>query len=165
MRRAWAIGLCLALGACATSYQPQSLTGGFDEVQLDTNVFRVTFKGNGYTSAERAEDLALLRSADLALKHGFTHFAIVEGKSRADLGIVSMPTQSTTTGSVNFAGNTAYGQANTVTSGGQSFLIRRPSSTNTIMCFQGKPDINGMVYDARFVFNSLGKKYGVDQSK
>lgn len=165
MRRACAIWLCLALAGCATTYQPQSLTGGFDEVQLDTNVFRVTFKGNGFTSSERAEDLALLRSADLALKHGFTHFVIVEGKSRAELGVATMPTQSTTTGTVNFQGNTAYGQANTVTSGGQAFLIRRPSSTNTILCFQGKPDIGGMVYDARFVFGSLGKKYGVSESK
>ena len=48
------------------------MSGGFTESQLDTNVFRVTFKGNGYTSPDRAEDMALLRSAELALQHGFT---------------------------------------------------------------------------------------------
>ena len=53
------IGVPLLVAACATTYQPSGLTGGFDEVQLDTNVYQVSFRGNGYTSAERAADLCL----------------------------------------------------------------------------------------------------------
>jgi hypothetical protein len=161
MRTFIAVSAVLSLVACATAYQPQGLSGGFTETQLDKNIFRVSFKGNGYTNADRAEEMALLRSADLTLKHGFTHFIIVDGKSRADFGAYTTPIQSTTTGSASVYGNTAYGRTTTTTTGGQSFLITRPSTTNTIMCFDGKPEINGLVYDAQFVFNSLAQKYGV----
>jgi hypothetical protein len=153
------VGLLLA--ACATSYQPQSFSGGFTETQLDKNVFRVSFRGNGYTDADRAEEMALLRSAELTLKNGFTHFVIIDGKSRASYGTYTTPAQSTTTSSATAFGNSAYGQATTTTTGGQSFVITRPSTTNTIVLFQGKPSVDGLVYDAQFVYNSLGQKYGV----
>src|SRR5437764_1386447 len=55
--------------ACATPYQRHGFTGGFSESQLDENVFRVNFRGNGYTSPERAADFTLLRSAELARAH------------------------------------------------------------------------------------------------
>jgi hypothetical protein len=64
------------LAACATAYQQKGLTGGFDETQLDRDVFRVTFKGNGYTAPERATDLALLRCAEITLANGHKYFAV-----------------------------------------------------------------------------------------
>lgn len=161
MRILWSIAF-LALGGCATAYQPQNaLTGGFSETQLDKNVFRVSFKGNGYTSPDRAEEMALLRSAAVTLRSGFTHFIIIDGRSRSDRSIFTTPTQSTTTGSVSVYGNTGYGKAKTTTTGGQSFNITKPSTTNVIVCFDGRPDVAEMVYDAQFVFNSLAAKYEV----
>jgi hypothetical protein len=121
------------LSACATTYQPEGFSGGFSETQLDKNVFRVSFKGNGYTSRDRAEDFTLLRSAELTLKNGFTHFVIVDGRSGTDYSTMTMPTQSTTVGSASVYGNTAYGRATTTTTGGQSFVVQKPSSTNTAL--------------------------------
>lgn len=161
MRTLAAISLVIFLGGCATAYQPQSFSGGFSETQLDTNVFRVSFKGNGYTHADTAEELALLRSAELTLKNGFTHFAIIDGRSREQLGTYTTPTQSYTTANASAYGNSAYGTAQTTTYGGQTFRVSKPSTTNTIMCFNGKPDIQTLVYDAQFVCNSLGQKHGV----
>lgn len=161
MRTITAISLAIILGGCATTYQPEGFSGGFSETQLDTNVFRVSFRGNGYTSAERAEELALLRSAELTLKNGFTHFVVIDGRSREQLGTYTTPTQSYTTANATAYGNSAYGTARTTTYGGQTFLISKPSTTNTIMCFTGKPDIQALVYDAKFVCNSLGQKHGV----
>ena len=161
MRTLVAFSLIIILGGCATAYQPQGFSGGFSETQLDTNVFRVSFNGNGYTHADRAEELALLRSAELTLKNGFTHFAIIDGRSREQLGTYTTPTQSYTTANATAYGNSAYGTARTTTYGGQTFLISKPSTTNTIMCFKGKPDIQALIYDAQFVCNSLGQKYGV----
>jgi hypothetical protein len=68
--------LCIVatLSACATAYQRDGFTGGFSETQLDENVWRVTFEGNGYTREQRAEDFALLRSAELTLEKGFYAF-------------------------------------------------------------------------------------------
>jgi len=161
MRTLTAIALALLLGGCATTYQPEGLSGGFTETQLDTNVFRVSFRGNGYTRAERAEELALLRSAELTLQNGFTHFLIVDGRSRERLGTYTTPTQSFTTANATAFGNSAYGTARTTTYGGQSFVVSRPSTTNTIVCFKEKPSIQALVYDAKFICNSLGKKHGV----
>ena len=149
------------LTACATAYQPEGLSGGFTETQLDKNVFRVSFQGNGYTRPERAEEMALLRSAELTLKNGFTHFAIVDGRSRTDYSAFTTPTQSRTTGTVSSFGNTSYLNAQTRTTGGQTFIAAKPSSTNTIICFTEKPETGAFVYDAHFLFNSLGAKYGV----
>jgi hypothetical protein len=151
----------IILSACATAYQPQGLSGGFTETQLDTNVFKISFKGNGYTHAERAADLALLRSAELTIKNGFTHFVVIDSQSREKHGTYTTPTQSYTTANANAYGNSAYGTAYTTTYGGQTFNISKPSTTNTIMCFKGKPDIQGLVYDAQFLCNSLGSQYEV----
>jgi hypothetical protein len=149
------------LAGCATSYQSKGLSGGFSETQLDKNVFRVTFKGNGHTQSERAEDFVLLRSAELTLKNGFTHFAIIDARQSSDYGAVTTPTQSYTTGSVTAYGNTAIGSAHTTTSGGQTLIIKKPSATNTIVCFNGKPDNGTFVYDAQFIYKSLTEKYGL----
>jgi hypothetical protein len=161
MRILAAISLIAVLGGCATVYQSEGLSGGFSETQLDTNVFRVSFRGNGYTRAEIAEELALLRSAELTRKNGFTHFAIIDGRTREQSGTYTAPTQSYTTANATAYGNSAYGTARTTTYGGQTFHISKPSTTNTIMCFNGKPDIQGLTYDAQFICNSLGQKHGV----
>ncbi len=160
MRMALSLFLLGSLAACATAYQPQGFAGGFNETQIDRNVFRVSFKGNGYTSEERAEEMALLRSAEVALKNGFTHFAISDGRSRTDYSAFTTPSQSTTTGTLNTYGDRTYLNAQTRTTGGQTFVAAKPRTTNTIVCFNGKPDSGVFVYDARFLVKSLGQKYG-----
>ncbi|MFO1311024.1 MAG: hypothetical protein U1F41_03060 [Burkholderiales bacterium] len=160
-----AICAALLVTACATAYQKQSFTGGFDETQLQPNVYRVTFKGNGYTSAERAADYALLRCAELTLQNGFAYFAIVEAGEGATTGSFTTPTQSYTTGSATAYGSgrtvNAYGQSTTTTYGGQTFHFSKPSSSNTILMVNSKDEVNGMVYDARFLYGSLSSKYGI----
>ena len=65
------------LAGCATPYQPMGFLGGYSETQLDENVFHVSFDGNGFTSEEKASEYCLLRSAELALQHGVSHFLIL----------------------------------------------------------------------------------------
>lgn len=159
MRKILFLLVVSALAACATKYQAQGFAGGFTETQLDTNVFRVSFKGNGYTGADRAEEMALLRSAELTLKSGFTHFAIAGTRSQTDFSSFTTPKQATTTGTVSSYGSTSYLNTQTSYTGGQTFTAAKPSTTNTIVCFNGKPNIEAFVYDAQFIYNSLSKKY------
>lgn len=153
--------LCLVaiLSACATAYKSDGITGGFSETQLAENVWRVTFHGNGYTREERAEDLALLRSADLTLEKGYTHFALASSRSNTKTETYTTPTTSHTTGSVYSSGNYATGSATTYTNGGDTYLISKLSSSNIVVMFKGKPDVQGMVYDAKFICQSIGQKY------
>ena len=72
MIKVWILILsAFLLSGCATAYQPKGFTGGFSETQLDESVFQVSFRGNAYTSSERAADFTLLRSAELTIENGY----------------------------------------------------------------------------------------------
>ncbi len=161
MRYLYIVIAFIVIGGCATSYQRQSFTGGFSETQLGENVFQVSFKGNGYTGRERASDFSLLRSAEITLEKGFRYFVIVESERDTKVGTYTTPTQSYTTGSAYASGGYAHGNATTTTYGGQTYMITKPRSTNTILCFKEKPSDGGLVFDAEFVTKSLREKYGL----
>jgi hypothetical protein len=150
----------LGLSACATSYQPLGLSGGFSETQLDKHVFRVSFNRNGYTSLSRAEDFTLLRSAELALKNGFSHFVIIDGRLGPDYATIIPPPQSTTADSASVHGNTTYRGPSAATTAGQTFIVQKPGTTNIIFCINGKPE-GVFAYDASFIVRSLSEKYGL----
>jgi hypothetical protein len=154
--------LLTALAGCATAYQSKGFTGGYSESQLSDNVFRVYFRGNAKTTAERAEDFTLLRSAELAQDHGFPYFIVVDENSVTEvMGTYNTPTQTNTTATATAVGNTAYGTSHSATSGSLSMHIRKPSDRMTVVCFRDKPSVDGMVYESRFVVGSIRSKYGM----
>jgi len=150
-------------GCAQTPYQPNGFLGGFTETRLGENVFRVTFQGNGYTGKNKVADFTLLRSAELALEHGFRYFIIAESGKGNYFSTFTTPTTSHTTGSAYKSGSSVYGNATTNTYGGQTFIISAPSANNTIVLYKEKPKINGLVYDASFLKKSIKQKYGLDK--
>ena len=118
--------------ACATPYQPRGVRGGYEETQLDQNVFRVSFEANTHVGAATASDYALLRSAEVTLEHGFAFFVVTSGESTAAV-----------VGNKNYTGTA-------------------PTSVNTILCFRERPEGQAaLVYDAAAVRKSLRAKYGL----
>jgi hypothetical protein len=84
-RRYAALAVLVAtLGACATAtpYQPnirgQATSGGFSEVRLEADRFRVNFSGNSLTSRETVEGYLLYRAAELTVAQGYDWFAVVD---------------------------------------------------------------------------------------
>ena len=71
------------------------------------------------------------------------------------------PVTATTNANVTAYGNTAYGTATTTYYGGQTLVFEKPRASNTILCFTERPNVNGLVYDAAFLGNSLRGKYGM----
>lgn len=61
----------IVVGGCATTYQSVAFTGGYEETRLDENVFSIFFRGNGFTSSQRAQDFTFLRSSELTLQYGY----------------------------------------------------------------------------------------------
>ncbi len=73
----------LALVGCAhrsTPYQPISsanrVAGGYSDIRLAEDRYRVTFAGNRLTSREKVETYLLFRAAELTLEKGRDWFAI-----------------------------------------------------------------------------------------
>ncbi len=79
-----AVALLLAAGltACATPtpYQPnvpgQAQSGGYSDVKIEANRYRVTFSGNSLTSRETVEGYLLFRAAELTIQEGYDWFTI-----------------------------------------------------------------------------------------
>jgi hypothetical protein len=81
----------IALSACATAtpYQPnipgQAVKGGYSEIRLEADRYRVTFSGNSLTSRETVEGSLLFRAAELTVSQGYDWFSIVERQTDRDV--------------------------------------------------------------------------------
>lgn len=153
--RAMLFAAAAALSACATSYGPSGMSGGFTDVRLDENVFRVSFQGNGFTSQEAVQEMALLRCAELTLTNGFSFFVVGAVRDATQQVTNYTPVQTNTTG-------TLYGNrysSTTTTTGGQPMTFNFASNTTTILTFKERPQGMGITYDAKRIVESLGPKY------
>lgn len=160
----WIVSLVASLvilAGCATGYGKAGLFGGYDDTQLDENVFSITFKGNAYTNMQRASDFTYLRAADLTLQNGYTYFAVTFASK--NVSTTTYATASQTTTEINFYGNTAY--ATSQTTPGQTYTQKRPVIEMTIICFKEKPQTDATLFTAKFLSASIKKKYGMDQQE
>ena len=152
--------LLFLLAGCATGYHPLSIDGGYTDSQYSPNTFRVIFRGNGYTSMERAQDLALLRCSELALTNGFHYFQVINESDAVSHSYISTPGSSTTTGY--FSGNAYY--STTIDSPPQTIDVERPHAEMFIRCYPtATADGNG--FDADFLYNRLMSEYHVQQQQ
>lgn len=77
-----AIGLfgAVALSACATGPTPYGPAGsnglGFENTRIESDRFRISFTGR---NAQEANNLALLRAAEIADAEGFPYFKVLGG--------------------------------------------------------------------------------------
>ena len=150
----------MMLLGCATQYSSTGFLGGYSDTQLAPDVFRITFQGNGFTAPERTQDFALLRAADLTLKHGYRYFAMVTANSGGRSGSITLPGHAYTTANVTGYGNTAFGTANTTYTPATTIPVFYPNTGLLIRCFREKPQ-SAYVLDAQFLSNSMRAKYRI----
>tara|TARA_R110000751_G_scaffold80214_15_gene161911 strand:- start:25823 stop:26362 length:540 start_codon:yes stop_codon:yes gene_type:complete len=161
----------ILLAACATSYQPNNrwTGGGFSEIPIAADAYKVTVKGNGYTSSERTNEMALLRSAELTRDNGFNYFIVVDSEEYQSTSQFVTPgsSTSTTTGSASAYsfGNRAYatGVANTNTTytPPQIYTTFKP---NVAMVVKFVPDEfakQASALSVAQVFGLYAEKYGL----
>jgi hypothetical protein len=119
MQMKWfSLFVCAAvLSACATPYQPMSAFGGYREIQLAPDIYRVMFFGNGYTNSDLAVEYALRRCAELTQQNGYRYFGILAVNDLSEQRSWNIPGSAYTTGnlSLNSFGNTAFGTYNQTT--------------------------------------------------
>ena len=136
------------LGACATPYQENGFMGGVSVTPLNESVYEIRAKGNGYTSASRSKDHALLKSAELCTQNGFTHFIPISQEQSTKKQTISNNTYQTS----------CFGYSCTTTGGG-STTFSKPRSNMTIKLFGANDEIPTTAYSCSVIYNSLAPKY------
>ena len=82
------IFLSIFLASCSTGYRPLNDSSGYwdERIESTSNKFKIGYDGNKWHSdpinrKERVIDLALLRSAEVALENGFKYFIISDSQA------------------------------------------------------------------------------------
>lgn len=130
--------LLAAAGCCDTGYQSSAghLAGGYSDHQIDTNTFRVSFRGNGFTSEDEVQDYLLRRCAEVTRKAGFDYFEIIDGGSAVDTSYIVTRNQW----------------------GGTANAVNKPRSSVIIKCHMGFPPASDRnAYDARNILAHAGR--------
>ena len=109
MKNIFVIISIFLFAGCATQYKADGLTGGYSQIQINEKTWQVSFRGNGYTSKNRAQKFAMRRAAEITIEQGFTHFIITQSSSQ----ISTMETAGSSMTTGNIDPNTGYFNSNT----------------------------------------------------
>ena len=146
----------LFLAGCATSYQSEGfIGGGYSETIMAPDTYIVTFKGNKFTSHEKAIKHALKRASELTLENGYNYFSINSSVDHSKQ-IAYSNTSANSSGQIGAYRyyNSVQGQYKGLGSrSSYSGIITKPRVSIGIKCYREKPkDIE--VIDARFFLGS-----------
>jgi hypothetical protein len=127
-------------------------TGGVRAEPVMTDVYRIIARGNGYTSADRVQDFALLKAAETTLEAGGNYFVIVSESDRTNVVTGTTPG----TAQTNVIGNTAFttytpGSTYTFVKPGQAVLIR------VLRLAPNQPPPSG-AFPAQDIANTIGPR-------
>lgn len=96
LRKVLAVAMVAAattLAACSsgpTPYQPAAgYDRGYSEQKIESDRYRISFKGNSMTERDTVENYLLFRSAELTLQSGYDSFTIVNRDTDKDSRIRS----------------------------------------------------------------------------
>lgn len=140
------------LTACATAYQSGGFSGGFSEMQMAQDTYRIQFKGNAFTGANETSEMAMLRAAELTLQSGYTHFIVMGAGDTNERSYYVQPGQTNTSLRPNIYGGYDASSTNV---GGYVAPIDKPRSEIFIRMVGA--DQNGL--DAQQVYDQLAAKY------
>jgi hypothetical protein len=147
-------GLLSMMASCATTYHPNSFSGGYSESRLAPNVALVTFRGNGFTSALAVQKMALLRAAEVTAASGYRYFVITGTEDDSSTVAVTLPGYANTSLSYGYG----YGFANTSFMPAQTFPVVRPAVSFMVRMSNSQRELAGFmhqIYDANYLQASL----------
>lgn len=127
--------------ACATPYQPEGYSGGYSEIQLSADTFRVSFRGNGYISADAVNLFWLRRCAEITKAHSARYFVVADEQPLAEATAQTAPTT---------CYSTQYGVTCTP---GQNYVIRKYGRVGRIRIVEEK---TAEAVDADMLLRQLG---------
>ncbi|NGX51167.1 MAG: hypothetical protein K1060chlam2_01027 [Chlamydiae bacterium] len=146
----------LVLAGCSTQYGSEGfIGGGFSETLMAADTYIVTFKGNGFTSYEKAIKYALRRASELTLENGYKYFSINSSMDHSKQ-VAYSNASANSSGQIDVyrCYNSVLGQyKGSGSRSSYSGIITKPRVSIGIKCYREKPkDIE--VIDARFFLAS-----------
>lgn len=83
--------LIITISSCATGYGPKGWQGGYTEMKLGEDIYKVAFHGNSSTESEEVYNYFLRRCADLTIIKGYEYFAFIDQSttSQTNIGTVN----------------------------------------------------------------------------
>ena len=121
------VALVVVVTGCAASvrYAPRvpGIIPGYVDQRLGEDTYQVRVGEAWPKDWQDLEKFAMYRAAELTQERGERYFAVTHASSRVSNYVIRMPTTSTTTGTVNSVGSTAFVNATTITSGGGTSTI------------------------------------------
>lgn len=167
--------VALYISGCVTPYEQYNMWtgGGFDELQLSENSWKVSFKGTEFDDKDRIYDLCLLRCSELTINSGYKYFSVVTRENTSNVGSYTTPTITTPTYTTptytnqigvglgafqSTSGGQTYGGQ---TYGGQNITTSSPRSSIEIVCYASKP-ANVHSYSAVYLKKTIKAKYQIN---
>ena len=89
-----ALGLML-VSACA-AYTENGMFGGYREVPLAADTYRISSDGNNLTTRARANAIAFVRAAELAISNGYSRLEVLDYNEWEKTRTVELPGKSKT---------------------------------------------------------------------
>jgi hypothetical protein len=169
------LGACLFACSCATPYKPLKHRYGYSERQVESDVYEVSFLGNGNSSYEMVLDFAMLRTAEIALNHQAKSFILLDLVSLSSLRKYLTPTHFYQTASpyLGPGGQTLFPAAGLIDWSEWSYLVVEPAQQRTYyrpgvkLKVKLLPDPPGSYYpyDPAKESDRLKRKYGIKPAK
>jgi len=150
------IGASIILSSCATPYQPEGLTGGYKDFEINKNTYQVLFRGNGWTSASVVRRYVLRRAAELTLQNHYKYFLVLNGHTGEKDSAIQTPTTINSYSNDSYNGNiyggnySGYGYSN-------SYATINPGSTYEIKKYRTSATIR-MLHSNKGYLNALDPK-------
>jgi hypothetical protein len=152
--------ICAVLfSGCSTTYQSMSDAGGYYHQKISENIYRIGFRGNGFTNFKKAKDFALLRATEVGNQLGYTYMSIEGSEDLSKTSVINTGSTSYTTGTAYGFGNTAYysGTTNTYSN---AVPVKKPRIEFIVKYFEGKPQERLLeVYQISSLMAELKNRY------
>ncbi len=159
-----AAALCLAVvAACATPtpYKEASTLNddGYTTQQIESNRFRISFRGNSLTTRQTVDTYMLYRAAEVTLQNGGDYFIIVNKDVDKNTGYENYGDDLAWGWGGGWGWRHGYGGYGGPFRGGFDYSrpINSYDAIADIVTYRGpKPATNPYAYDAREVLNAIG---------
>ena len=165
------ICLPIFLVSCATGYQPLNDSSGYwdEQIEPSSNKFTIGYDGNKWHSnpvnqKERVIDLALLRSAEVALENGFKYFIVSDSKAYTEKtrSLQGSITSNTTASRLKRNASETY-QIKAIFKTVNYVELVEDLRTNAVM--QSGEFKDYAVYNADLVVYTIHRKYNMDNGE